>query len=221
MMRKLRNIRRMRAPMIILVIVLSIGLVGSFTLMSSPDRQPPSVNQNLTREEQINYLNELKDQYTADIEANPENKEAIAALAEIHQYLGNLYEDEEQQEEHLNLSYSFYQKLLKFEPENLSTLLNTALSAHRLGHDEDAEKYFKEAIEIDPNNPSTLVNYGVFLMNAKGDFTTAKTYFNQALEQDITEDEQKQIQVLVDFAEGMLEALENPEEDVGTETEAD
>lgn len=208
MMRKLRNLRRMRGPMIVLVIVLSIGLVGSVTFMALAPGRQQLVDQQMSLEEQREYLLGLKDEYSAELDANPDNQEAIGALAEIHLYLAELSEDEEEKKEHREQSYAYYQQLVEYDPDNVNLLVHVALSAHNAGKDEEAENYFKNALELEPNNVSALGNYGVFLMNAKGDFEGALDIFNKALEQELDENAKEQIESLKVFAEQMIEALE-------------
>ena len=53
----------------------------------------------------------------------------------------------------------------------------------RDNHDE-AEKYYKRAIEADPNNANNLGNYANFLHNVRGNHDEAEKYYKQAIEAD-------------------------------------
>lgn len=55
-----------------------------------------------------------------------------------------------------------------------------AASAQSLGMLEDAEKYWRMLLELEPNNPDAFNNLGLLLME-KGQFAEAESYFQQAL----------------------------------------
>jgi len=215
MMRKLRKVKKMRGPMIVLVIMLSIGLVGSFMLSGSGVRSgQPIVDQNMNIEEQVKYLEGLLEKYNEEYQTKPDNEETVGMLAEIHWYLAGLSEEKDKQEEHLKASLGFYEKLLEKKPNNAEILTRIAIVSYQAGEEEKAEEYFNKSLEIDPNSINALANYGVFLMNTKGDFHGALTQFEKALEQDMPEQDKEQIGLFVTIAKQMIEALENNEQEL-------
>ena len=223
MMRKLRNVKKMRGPMIVLVIMLSIGLVGSFTLMGGLGGQQlpdASADPNLSPEEQMAFFEGLLEEYNAKLTEDPDDQEAIGALAEIHWNLAGLYEDQEKQKEEMNNSLGFYQRLVELNSDNVNLITQTAVVAHSAGNDELAREHFNKALELDENNVNALANYGVYLMNSEGDFDGALTQFGKALEQDINDEAKEQLETFVTFANQMIEALEE-DSDTEADTEAE
>lgn len=218
MMRTLRKVKKMRGPMIVLVVMLSIGLVGSFTLMGGLGGNQPqtSVDPNLSAEEQIAFFEGLLDEYNTELTNDPDNQEAIGALAEIHWRLSGLYEDKEQKQDEMNNSLGFYEKLAEINPDNVNLLTQTAVVAHSASNNELAQDYFNKALQLDENNVNALANYGVYLMNSVGDFHGALAQFEKALEQDIDDEAREQLGTFVTFANQMIQALEKEEE---TQTE--
>ncbi len=214
MMRKLRQVKKMGGPMIVMIIMLIIGLVGSVTLMGLGGQQPPqtAVDPSLSQEEQIAFFEGLLEEYNMELTDNPDNQEAIGALAEIHWYLAGLYEDEEKQQEEMSNSLEYYQRLVELDPDNVNLITQTAVVAHTAGNDQLAHEHFNRALELDENNVNALANYGVYMMNSKGDFHGALAHFEKALEQEINDEAKEQLETFVTFATQMIEALENDSE---------
>ncbi|MBS3970629.1 MAG: hypothetical protein KGZ94_11020 [Clostridia bacterium] len=218
MMRNLRKVKKMKGLMIVLIIILSIGLVGSVTLMGLGGQQPPtSVDPSLPREEQISFFEGLLVEYSAKLEKDSKDQETLGALAEIHWHLANLHEDAEKQKQEMNNSLGYYLKLLELNPEDINLMTQVAVVAYTAGNDDLAQENFEKALQLDQGNVNTLANYGVYLMNSKGDFKGALTQFEKALEQDISDDAREQLEVFAGFAKQMIEALEADSENEGTE----
>lgn len=213
MMRNLRKIKKMKGPMIVLIIMLSIGLVGSVTLMGLGGQQPPTpIDPSLSKEEQMSFLEGLLKEYSAKLDKDSKDQEALGALAEIHWHLANLHEDADKQKQEMNNSLGYYLKLLELNPEDISLMTQVAVVAYTAGDDELAQEKFEKALELDERNVNALANYGVYLMNSKGDFKGALTQFEKALEQEISDDAREQLEVFASFAKQMIEALENDSE---------
>ncbi|XP_064079073.1 mitochondrial import receptor subunit TOM70-like [Macrobrachium nipponense] len=52
------------------------------------------------------------------------------------------------------------------------------------GEHEQADSYYAKALEVDPDNPSTLVHRALLILQWKGDLPQARSYITQALEID-------------------------------------
>lgn len=71
-------------------------------------------------------------------------------------------------------------KILKKEPKNFSVLNNLGLACYELKDEEQAEKYYNEAINLNPNFPDPLVNLGNLKMTQNKN-EESKNLFEKAL----------------------------------------
>jgi tetratricopeptide (TPR) repeat protein len=71
-------------------------------------------------------------------------------------------------------------KILKKEPRNFSVLNNLGLACYELKDEEQAEKYYNEAINLNPNFPDPLVNLGNLKMTQNKN-EESKNLFEKAL----------------------------------------
>jgi tetratricopeptide (TPR) repeat protein len=62
----------------------------------------------------------------------------------------------------------------------LNGLLNKGIALERLGHLQDAIRYYDKALRLDPTNPDLIVNEGDALTRAKN-YTGAIFYYEMAL----------------------------------------
>ena len=52
------------------------------------------------------------------------------------------------------------------------------------GEHERADSYYVKALEVEPDNPTTLVHRALLILQWKGDLAQARSYITQALEID-------------------------------------
>ena len=71
-------------------------------------------------------------------------------------------------------------KILKKEPKNFNVLNNLGLTCYELKDEEQAEKYYNEAINLKPNFPDPLVNLGN-LKTTQNKNEEAKSLFERAI----------------------------------------
>jgi tetratricopeptide (TPR) repeat protein len=75
---------------------------------------------------------------------------------------------------------AFYQKVLKEEPLQIVALVSLGNAYNWLGEYDQAEKYFKRALEIDANNEYALAELGTVYLN-KGDIKKSKELLAESL----------------------------------------
>jgi Tfp pilus assembly protein PilF len=73
---------------------------------------------------------------------------------------------------------------LKKYPNSPELAGNYAIILNNIGKNDDAEKYFKKAIDLDPNSAIYPCNYAVFLYHVRKDYDRAEKYYKKALEID-------------------------------------
>ncbi|VAW93350.1 hypothetical protein MNBD_GAMMA23-2029 [hydrothermal vent metagenome] len=81
-------------------------------------------------------------------------------------------------------------KAIKQNPDNATAYLYTAELYRRLKENERAEKYFKKALDVAPEDPSINNNYGAFLC-AEKKYKEAFKYFDTALGNPVYADRSK------------------------------
>ena len=68
------------------------------------------------------------------------------------------------------------EKALEFNPKRADVNYSLGYYYQMVGEMEIAEKYYLEAIDLEPENPDTLNNYGTFLCNV-GQLDKSAVYF--------------------------------------------
>jgi Tfp pilus assembly protein PilF len=100
-----------------------------------------------------------------------------ALIAQLYATLGDVYNTQQ------NYSYSdsCFEKALKIQPDDASTLNNYAyyLSVRKIKLS-DAERMSKKSLELMPNSKSFLDTYG-WILYQQGNFTEAKIYIEKAI----------------------------------------
>ena len=115
--------------------------------------------------------------FTTACTTQPNNPEYnLVKAAEVNAKMGAGYMNQGNYE----LAMIKLTKALKFDDENLHANHYMAELYRRLGDLNKAEDYFKQALEIDNNDPQLLNNYGVFLCE-KGNFKSAENFFDSVL----------------------------------------
>jgi type IV pilus assembly protein PilF len=89
--------------------------------------------------------------------------------------LGMAYSERGQQE----VAMQQYNKALKVYPQSYDAHTVIANLYEQIDQPELAQQHYEEAIDLAPDNPSTLNNYGKYLCN-NGDYQQAEKYFTRA-----------------------------------------
>ncbi len=112
---------------------------------------------------------EAEREFKKIIGGDPDNVEALFFLGLIEMMR---FHDQQAKE--------YFESAL-FKERRLSVLINMGYLCSRMGLYQDALAYFKEARELEPDNPKMLLNLGV-LYYRKGDLEEAAEIFNRCLE---------------------------------------
>lgn len=150
----LRSIRKrkkaQKIPMIILIVTLAVGLVGSFALWSVP-QVSSGPQQNLSPEELLNLLQEEIVKYEEKLQKNPDDLETLLVLSQAKSQLAEVYTSQgkiaEAQVEY-EATVELYQQVLDKEPENLDALYGLADAATFTEKYEIAKEATQKALKI-------------------------------------------------------------------------
>jgi tetratricopeptide (TPR) repeat protein len=96
-----------------------------------------------------------------------------------HYNLGNYYLDRGD----LRLGLAAYERASKLEPHAVMPLVNASIAHARLGENEKAEDFLKEALQLDPDNGAANFNMGL-LKSEQNDRALAETHLRRALQSD-------------------------------------
>ena len=139
-----RNQRLLAILGVIVAVSLIVTIVGPplIDYLTQPDD-----NSDLAVDE--NTSDPVEEEYRAQIEANPKDPAALAALAN---YLGNTGRVDE--------AIGWYERALEIEPNNLATRLGFARVLSNGGKRADAELQFQKVLETCPNSEQTWFSIG-------------------------------------------------------------
>ena len=174
---KIRNTtQNKRWLLVAIVVVLIIGLLGSYVVWSTGDFS--SGTQNTDYKQQIAAYVEYIAEVEVDLAENPNDYSLLQQLGDLNGQLGQAYVNDGQSE---NASAAFlkaveyYEKSLTNLPEGLNEKGQTDIYADIAlaywlagGHDEQAEENFKKGIELSPYDFSINNNYIVYIFNTQG-----------------------------------------------------
>lgn len=189
--RMLKFIRKHRhaakIPMIIMVIVLSVGLLGSFIVWQSPVATQYVPDGSLDQAEQTGEVDNLKNsiaQYQDILKTNPEDLNTLLYLANSQFELGGKYLESNAEAEgtkQFNEAVATYQQALELDPANIEILTALATAAFYGGQYDLAETYYQKALAADPQFLPARRNYGLFLYYARQDVDGAIAQWEAAL----------------------------------------
>lgn len=182
----------------IIVALLIISLVGSSFVLFFGNTGSTSVTG--TYQSRIDSLNQA-------LEANPQDTQTRLNLANTYydyaiQTLGGNKPEEAGAIFHQAVAQ--YQEVLKSQ-KDVSILVDMATAAFYGGQDEIAEQTFQEALKEDPNFLNGLFNYGIFLMEAKGDYGAAIEQWEKALTlENLSADNKQRLETNIKLAQDKI-----------------
>lgn len=175
---------KMRGPLIIMVIVLAVGLVGSFAIWSSP-----SVNNNasgsgeVNPEEQIKNLQVSIDSMEKELAEKPKDFSVLKSLADVRSQQGGFYaqiNDAEKSKEVFAKGLENYLAALDNAPAEINEqgkadiMVSAAYCASNSEQDNTAGALYQQAIELVPEDFTARYNYVLFLAFYLQDINKAK-----------------------------------------------
>lgn len=172
MLGAIRSHKRLTRWILSMVVAgLAISIVSMYALSTY---QPLSSQGGSQTVETAGSENQLLDQLKSSIEqhrdetaAEPESVSAWLNLAEDQYNLGMVYlqnQDTVNAQNYFDQSYQSYVKLKDLEPTNSDIRAKLAVSAQLAGHAESAREYFKQTLQMAPDNLTARFYYGILLM---------------------------------------------------------
>lgn len=209
-MKKMKKMHRVFAG--ILIGVISIAMIGSYFAVYFGSSGLPSNNSN-TSTNQANTA--------ADYQASKARLADLAARAkgdpsniQLQTDLGNEYYDAglaaqsiapTEAPENFKHAVEAYQTVLKTN-QDPNVMVDMATAAFYSGNNDLAEKTFQEALTLKPGFYNALVNYGIFLSEAKQDLAGAIAEWQKAENAAPDSSEKAQIAALISQAQSQLQA---------------
>lgn len=202
-----------RAIAIIIVALVSISMIGStFVLFfsDSPVTQTAAQTAN-PADSQIANLQSQVDAFNQALEKNPEDTNLRLNLADKYYDLGLAQLSSSQDQSiaeaattNLKQAVALYQEVLKVNKEDVNILVDMATAAFYSGDNTLAESTFQHVLAIKPDFYNALVNYGIFLIEAKSDYIGAIEEFNKALNTNPSPESAQQLNNLISYAQSKL-----------------
>ncbi|MDR3602029.1 MAG: tetratricopeptide repeat protein [Desulfosporosinus sp.] len=197
---------------VILVAIICIAMVVSGGSMFFSGSGLPSTNSNTS----TNAPNSVAD-YQAQkvrIAAIAEQAKADPGNIPLQNDLGNEYYDAgvaaqsvapTEAQGNFRQAVEAYQNVLKTNKDP-NVMVDMATAAFKSGNNDLAEKSFQEALTLKPDFYNGLVNYGVFLANAKQDLAGAITQWQKAQKFAPDSSAKAQLATMISQAQSQLQA---------------
>jgi tetratricopeptide (TPR) repeat protein len=148
-----------KIPMIILVVTLGVGLVGSFALMSIPN--VAKNEKSMDPEELLQVIDNKVSEYEKKIKDDPDDKNSLLEIAELLSQRASIYNMQEKKEE-AKLEYEkavdYYQQFIENQPKNLDALYGLANAATNLENKELANEMISKALDIKESQMLNTIN---------------------------------------------------------------
>ncbi|TGE36576.1 hypothetical protein E4K67_19235 [Desulfosporosinus fructosivorans] len=194
----------------ILAVLVSIAMVGSGLLVfffSGDDENPTGTSASQTANATAEYqAQKLRiDAMVQQSKVDPENVPLQTALGNEYYNAGVAAQTVAPAEvkENFSKAVEAYQIVLKTNKDP-NIIVDMATSAFYSENYDLADKSFKEALAIQPNFINALINYGIFLSQAKQDWAGALNQWQKALPLAQKSSDKEQIQAMISQAESEL-----------------
>ena len=167
----------------VLVGLISISMVGSGFVMFLGNGGVSSASSNTATNATADYQAKK-----VSLAAIAEQAKADTSNVQLQTYLGNEYYNAgvaaakvapTEVQENFRHAVEAYQNVLKTNKDP-NVMVDMATAAYKSGDSDLADKSFKEALALQPEFYNGLVNYGVFLAEAKQDLPGAITQWQKA-----------------------------------------
>lgn len=213
--------KKHRTIAIIIVALVSLSMIGSsFVLFftNSPSGASASGSGNNTST-QVQNLQSQIDSLNSGLKSNPQDTNLRLSLANTYYDMGMLQLDSSQEQATASLKQAVaaYQEVAKTNKDDVNVLVDMATAAFYSGDNTLAETTFKQALTIKPDFFNALLNYGSFLMNAKGDYIGAIAEFNKALNTNPSPTDADRVKSLISMAQAKLAGGQNLQQPISTQ----
>jgi len=204
----------------ILAVLVSIAMVGSGLLVfffdgdeSLPGSSASAQTANTAAEYQAQKLR--IEAMVQQVKVDPENIPLQTALGNEYYNAGVTAQTVAPAEvqENFKRATEVYQNVVKTE-KDVNIIVDMATSAFYSGDYDLADKSFNEALVIKPDFINALVNYGIFLSQAKQDWAGALNQWQKALPLAQKSTDKEQLQAMISQAQSELKT--NPATTNGT-----
>jgi Tfp pilus assembly protein PilF len=169
---------------IIIVALVAISMIApSFMLLYSSNNNSNAVYSSGANSSTQGLQSQINSLSTA-VKSNPQDIPSRLNLANAYYDLAMITMGGNSPEKAVSIfkqAIFEYQEVSKTQ-KDINILVDLATAAFYAGEDELADKTFKEALVLKPDFLNALSNYGIFLMNAKGDYMGAIAQWKKALE---------------------------------------
>ena len=151
-------------------------------------------------------LQSQADSLVQALENNPDDANIWLNLANTYYDLGAAYLQSAPAKaaDSFKKAVEAYQIVLK-NKKDVNIIVDMATAAYYAGENDLADKSFQEALTLKPDFYNGLLNYGIFLMNAKNDYEKAIDQWHKALATNPPNEEKERLQNLIAFAQGKIQ----------------
>ena len=196
----------------VLAVLISVAMVGSGLLVFFFKGDEPSSGSSastITANAEAEYQNQ-KLRIDAMVQQAKEDPENVL----LQTALGNEYYDAAikaqvvsptEVQDNFSKAVEAYQMVLKTNKDP-NIMVDMATSAFYSGNYDLAEKSFNDALVIKPDFMNALINYGIFLSQAKQDWVGALNQWQKALPLAQNSSDKEQIQAMINQAQSKLKA---------------
>ncbi len=230
-----RAAKRQRALGIIIVIVLSIGLVGSYALFYLPNakgefptggtgedniaQQAEAIRR--VMEEQIDLLEGEIEVAQKQLQANPEDVAMILRLGDSYYSLGGVYYmlgETEQVAEKIDTALDNYRQALVINPQEKGVYARIARAFFDKGDLEAAADNYRIALQSEAEDNTARLEYG-YLQFVQEKYQEAIEQWQQILDFNPDEEMEMQVNNLIEQAQAAMEAAGAAESEGAAKTE--
>ena len=191
----------------VLAVLISIAMIGSAVIGyfvsgngATAGSNSSSTTANATADYQAQKLR--LEAMVKQAQKDPNNEPLQSALGNEYYNAGVAAQEVAPAEVQENFKHAAeaYQNVLKTK-KDVNVMVDLATSAFYSGDNELAEKSYKEALVLEPNFLNGLINYGIFLSQAKQDWAGALNLWQKALPLAEKSSDKAQIQAMIDQAQ--------------------
>lgn len=201
----MRKRNRIVATIIVSLVILTMT-ASTFVLILNSNTGTPTSSTADPSDSQIQSLQSSVDGLNQALKANPQDVNLQLNLANSYYDLAMAQYNSSSPDRatpNFKQAVTAYQEVIKSN-KDVNVLVDMATAAFYGGDNTLAETTFKQALTEKPDFFNGLLNYGYFLMNAKGDYLGAIAEFNKALNTNPSPTDADKVKNLISMAQAKL-----------------